>query len=54
MWKMNIRDYIKLFSLSKTTNIAMGNGAFAFVTMKIESLYVARKSLDGVYGIVFW
>ena len=53
MWKVNNRNYISLSSLSRATNMAMGNGAFASVSMTMESFNVIRKSLDGVCGNLF-
>ena len=47
MCEVNMHNYI---DLSKATNIAMGNGAFAFIRMKIISFNIARKSLDDVGG----
>ena len=50
MCEQNVRNYI---DLSRATNIAMGSGAFAFISIKIGSFNIVRKSLDGVGGNFF-
>ena len=50
MCEQNVRNYIGLF---RATNIAIGSGAFAFISIKIGSFTIVRKSLDGVGGNFF-